>query len=602
MFGGQRAIIALPLALSILMGGSTAWSASDPDSVIGQGGGSVILVLDGSGSMKEPSGDGRTRMEAAKEGLTRVIEALPDDSKVGLRVYGSEIEDGAGSCKDSTRLVPVDDVDKAALTAGVKKLKPLGNTPIAYSLKQAVDDLPDEGPRSIVLVSDGEENCGGDPCKVARDLRKQGTEFYVDVVGLQVDRASRDQLTCIASAGGGTYYDVQDIARLDSTLERASVRAARGYIENGLAVEGGTSASDAADIEDGQWLDTIGDSGAEHYSIPAAGKGTLHVSVSTRTTSDDLTASERLNISVASADGATCGDARASVVGVGNTKAPYAAYIAVTPELKAECGDGPYVLSVEPPEVEGVKPLELLIRTEPEVVNEADLPPAASDDGYSDVTAPPASGTPTPVLGSVSFTGAPLLKPGVYSDSIVAGETLLYRVEGVGWGQQAVCDVTLGKAESALSSRNVRATQARVYGPFRTEVTEITADNDDAVYDGDELKLHVASPQLVYANRGTNDKALVGSATAGDVYCGISVRATSEENNAELGDVPVTLSVGVAGEVAGEPEYASPPKETANEKADGDDGGLSTGIIVGIALGVLLLMALALALLRRRRS
>ncbi|WP_332642764.1 vWA domain-containing protein [Aeromicrobium sp.] len=602
MFGGKRAIIALPLAIAVLVGGSTLVSAAE-ESVIGQGGGSVILVLDGSGSMKEPSGDGRTRMEAAKEGLTRVIEALPDDSKVGLRVYGSEIADGAGSCKDSTRLVPVDDVDKAALTAGVKKLKPLGNTPIAYSLKQAVDDLPDEGPRSIVLVSDGEENCGGDPCKVARDLRKKGTDFYVDVVGLQVDRASRDQLTCIASAGGGTYYDVQDIARLDSTLERASVRAARGYVENGLAVEGGTSASDAAEIEDGQWLDTIGDSDAEHYSIPDAGKGTLHVSVSTRTTSDDLTASERLNISVASADGTSCGDARASVVGVGNTKAPYAAYIAVTPELKAECGDGPYVLSVEPPEVEGVKPLELLVRTEPEVVNESDLPPAASDDDYSDVTVPPATGTPTPVLGSVSFTGAPLLKPGVYSDSIVAGETLLYRVQGVGWGQQAVCDVTLGKAESSLSSRNVRATQARVYGPFRTEVTEITGDDDDGVYEGDELTLHVASPQLVYANRTASDKALQGSATVGDVYCGISVRATSEQNNAELGDVPVTLNVGVAGEVAGAPEYASPPKETANEKADDSgDGGLSTGLIVGLAIALLVLIALAVALLRRRRS
>jgi hypothetical protein len=185
----------------------------------------------------------------------------------------------------------------------------------------------------------------------------------------------------------------------------------------------------------------------------------------------------------------------------------------------------------------------------------------------------------------------------------VAGETLLYRVAGVEWGQQAVCDVTLGKAEGSLSNGNVRATQARVYGPFRTEVTEINGDNDDDVYEGDELKLHVASPPLVYANRTASDEALRGSATAGDVYCGISVRSTSEENDAEIGDVPVTVSVGVAGEVTGEPKYASPPKETANEKADDrGDGGLSTGLIVGLALAVLLLIALAVALLRRRRS
>ena len=578
------------------------WSASAEESVIGQGGGSVIIVLDGSGSMKEPSGDGRTRMEAAKGGLGKVIEALPEDAKVGLRVYGSKISDGAGSCEDSTLLVPVDDVDKAALTAGVKKLKPLGNTPIAYSLKQAIKDLPDDGPRSIVLVSDGEENCGGDPCKVARDLRKGGTDFYVDVVGLQVDRKSRDQLTCIASAGGGTYYDVKDISRLDSTLKRASVRAARGYVESGLPVEGGTSVSNAAKIEDGQWLDTIGDTGAEHYSIPDAGKGTLHVSVSTRTTSDDLTASEELNISVTSANGQVCGEARASVIGSNNEKAPYAAYLAVTPELKGECGKGPYVLTVEPPEVEGVKPLELLVKSEPEVLNQSGLPKPAPTKGYSTVTMPTPEGPPIPVLGSVSFTGAPELEPGVYEDSIIGGETLLYRLKDVGWGQQAVCDITLGEAAGPLSPANVRAIGAKIYGPFRAEVTELSGGKDYGVYSGDKLAFHVASPPLVYANRTSIDDQLQGASIAGDVYCAISVRSTSEKDDAEIGDVPVTISVGVVGDETGEPEYASQPKETANEKAENDEGGLSTGLIVGLGLALLVLIARVIALLRRRRS
>lgn len=599
MFGGKRVIVVLAVAMGLVAGGSTSLSASAEDSVIGQGGGSVVIVLDGSGSMKEPSGNGRTRMEAAKEGLGQVIEAVPDDAKVGLRVYGSKISDGAGSCEDSTLLVPVDKVDKVALTAGVEKLRPLGNTPIAHSLKQAVKDLPGKGPRSIVLVSDGEENCGGDPCEVARDLRKQGTDLYVDVVGLQVDRASRDQLTCIASAGGGTYYDVQDISRLDSTLTRASVRAARGYVENGLPVEGGTSVSSAAEIEDGQWLDTIGDTGAEHYSIPDAGEGTLHVSVSTRTTSDDLTASERLSISVTGAGGQTCGEASASVTGVNNEKAPYAAYLAITPQLKAECGDGPYVLAVQPPEVEGVKPLELLVQTEPEVLNESALPEAASSDDYGAVTAPTAAGPATPVLGSVSFTGAPRLEPGLYSDSIVAGETLLYRVKGVGWGQQAVCDLTLGRAAGYLSNANVRAVNAGVYGPFRSEVTDILGGHGNyGVYEGDELALHVASPTRVFANRSASSTYLQGVAATGDIYCGISVRSTSAENDAEIGDVPVTLSIAVAGEVAGEPEYASPPKQVVDDKTD--EGGPSTELLVGAGLGVLVLLGLVLALRLRR--
>ncbi len=596
----------LPLAVALLAVGPIDLPASADESVIGQGGGAVVIVLDGSGSMKEPSGDGRTRMEAAQAGLGQVVEALPSDAKVGLRVYGSTISDGPGSCEDSTLLVPAEQVDKGVLTAGIEKLRPLGNTPIAYALEQAFDDLPADGPRSIVLVSDGEENCGGDPCEVARDLRRLGTDFYVDVVGLQVDKASRDQLTCVAAAGGGTYYDVQDIARLDSTLQRASVRAARGYVETGLPVEGGADASSAAEIVDGQWLDTIGDSGIEYYSIPDPAEGTLHLSVSTRTTSDDLTASEQLSISVTAAGGETCGETSASVVGVDNTMAPYAAYLAVTPQVKAECGDGPYVVAVQPPEVDGVKPLELLVRTEPEVLNETDLPGAASGDDYSAVTVP-AAGQAVPVLGSVSFTGAPALAPGLYSDSIVAGETLLYRVTGVGWGQQAVCDFTLGAAGAGLSSGNVRAIQARVYGPFRTEVTEILGANDDGVYSGDDLTLHVASPALAYANRDASDEVLQGTATAGDLYCGISVRATSERNDAEIGDVPVQLSVGVSGEVTGEPEYAAPPPETATEDAavhepdSDDDGGPSTGTLLGVGTGVVVLLGLGVALVRRLR-
>lgn len=577
------------------------------DSLVSGDGGSLVVVLDGSGSMAEPSGDGRSRMDAAKEGLGAVIAALPDGADVGLRVYGSTIADGAGSCEDTTLLVPVKGVDRAALTAGVQSLSPLGNTPIAYSLTQAVKDLPQDGPRSIVLVSDGEENCGGDPCTVARDLRGQGADLYVDVVGLQVDQASRDQLTCIAAAGGGTYYDVQDISRLDATLERVAVRAARGYVETGLSVEGGVDLAQAAEIADGQWLDTIGDSGAEFYALPEAGDATLHVSASTRTTSEELSSSERLAIAVVTADGEACVEADASVVGVSNTKAPYAASASIDPATATQCGEGPFFLRVDPPEVAGVKPLELLVTTEPPITNADDLPPAAESGGYSAVTAPPAEGPAEEVLGSVSFTGAPVVGPGLYTDSIIAGETLLYRVTGVDWGQQVVCDITLGQAAGSLSNGNVRATQARVYSEFRTEVTEILGEGDDGVYSGDDLALHVAGPPLIYANRTSTSDEIRASSTAGDLYCGVSVRATSAENDAEIGNVPVTLSVAIVGDVSGAPEYVSAPTETPQPTAAPDPqedaaSGLPGWMFVGAGVVAVLAVAGILVIVLRRRK
>jgi Ca-activated chloride channel family protein len=121
--------------------------------------GEMVLVLDASGSMKEPHGDGRTRFRAAVSAMQQVVGARPGGVEVGLRIYGSRIADGPGSCKDSELVVPVGPADKDALRTALGKARPLGNTPIAYSLEQAATDLSDSGPRTIVLVSDGEESC-----------------------------------------------------------------------------------------------------------------------------------------------------------------------------------------------------------------------------------------------------------------------------------------------------------------------------------------------------------------------------------------------------------------------------------------------------------
>ena len=322
MFWAKIKLVAPVCAATLCVSTSSFTASAAPTDALGQNGGSVILVLDGSGSMKESSGGGETRMEAAKRSLGKVVDGLPAESSVGLRVYGSTIEDGPDSCKDSTLLVPVRKVDKSALKAGIEKLKPLGNTPISYSLKQAVKDLPKDGPRSIVLVTDGEENCGGNPCKVARDLKRQGTDLVVDVVGLQVDAKARNQLTCIASAGGGTYYDVEKVEELPFSLERASIRGARGYEPAGKPVEGGTSDETAAKINDGQWLDTIGDSGAEIYQIPDPGKSTLHISASTRPSSGSSTSAEVLTVQIKSARGDDCGEVDGSLSREPTTRGP----------------------------------------------------------------------------------------------------------------------------------------------------------------------------------------------------------------------------------------------------------------------------------------
>ena len=76
-----------------------------------------------------------------------------------------------------------------------------------------------EGAASIVLVSDGVESCGKDPCEVARQLRERhGIDLVVHVVGFDVHEG-QEQLQCIAEAGGGRFLLASNAAELASAFE-----------------------------------------------------------------------------------------------------------------------------------------------------------------------------------------------------------------------------------------------------------------------------------------------------------------------------------------------------------------------------------------------
>src|SRR5262249_18982691 len=110
--------------------------------------------------------------------------------------------------------------------------RPVGSTPIALALRAAGRELAAaRGPSGLVLISDGQEMCGGSPASeaaaLARDLK---LGFGVQVVGFGVKAEEKGSLAAIAQAGRGNYYDaptpekLQDVVRL---LARAVERGGR---------------------------------------------------------------------------------------------------------------------------------------------------------------------------------------------------------------------------------------------------------------------------------------------------------------------------------------------------------------------------------------
>ena len=229
---GRRWLVRLAAAAGSLVLGcglvvSSAPSAQADEST------KVLLLLDVSGSMNEKISSGGTKFAAAKRALKQVADALPAGTQVGLRVYGSEIAEpkdtNPKACRDTELVMPIGPLDRAKMYKAVDSFDRSGETPIAYSLGKAVDDLGDKGRRVLVLISDGEESCAGDPCPAARKLAGNGVDLQFNAIGLDVGSKARKQLKCIAQAGDGSYYDADEADDLSEALRKITERALRPF-------------------------------------------------------------------------------------------------------------------------------------------------------------------------------------------------------------------------------------------------------------------------------------------------------------------------------------------------------------------------------------
>ncbi|WP_405997658.1 VWA domain-containing protein [Streptomyces sp. NBC_00829] len=218
----------------------------------------VELVLDVSGSMRARDIDGQTRMAAAKQAFNDVLDAVPSEVELGIRTLGANYpgKDKKLGCKDTRQLYPVGPLDRTEAKTAVATLAPTGWTPIGPALLGAADDLKGgDATRRIVLITDGEDTCAPlDPCEVARDIAAKGIHLVIDTLGLVPDAKTRDQLSCIAEATGGTYTSVQHTDELSDRVSQLVDRAAEPVVTP-VATEGARECAKAPQLKPGLYSD-----------------------------------------------------------------------------------------------------------------------------------------------------------------------------------------------------------------------------------------------------------------------------------------------------------------------------------------------------------
>ncbi|MFU8870772.1 VWA domain-containing protein [Micromonospora sp. SL4-19] len=278
----RSAAVLLGLLTTTVLIGPAPARADDPETPAEPP--KVELVLDVSGSMRARDIDGRSRISVAQQAFNEVVDALPDETQLGIRVLGATYrgKDKKQGCLDTQQIVPVGPVDRTQAKAAVATLRPTGFTPVGLALRSAAQDLgTGSTARRIVLITDGEDTCAPpDPCEVARELAAQGTRLVVDTLGLAPDEKVRRQLLCIASATGGTYTAAQSADELTGRIKQLVDRARDTYTANPTVVGGSAECGNAPLLGPGVYTDREAFSEHRWYRVPVRPGQELRASVS----------------------------------------------------------------------------------------------------------------------------------------------------------------------------------------------------------------------------------------------------------------------------------------------------------------------------------
>lgn len=222
MTGSSRTILAssaIEVTPGAVPGKLRVVGGTDPAST--QSSGAIEVILDASGSMLKRLG-GERRIEIAKSAVQDLTqEVIPAGTPFALRIFGHREAD---SCRTDLE-IPLAPLDAGKVGAKIRTVeaKNLAKTPIAASLGKVREDLAGvEGPVTVVLLTDGEETCDGDPGAAIEQLRQAGFDVRVNIVGFAINELElKEQFESWARIGNGRYIEAHDKAELGDAMRRS---------------------------------------------------------------------------------------------------------------------------------------------------------------------------------------------------------------------------------------------------------------------------------------------------------------------------------------------------------------------------------------------
>lgn len=214
----------------------------------------IELVMDYSGSMSN-------WIKEAKRAMSSIMSQIPSTTAVGFRVFGHDsngsnpanggaladvkkivkkngkyvaitenfIGNTSGSCSATRQVAGVTMANTNSILNGMNSVGIGGATPLVYGLDRAIyqdfASISRNTPKKVVLITDGGENCGGDPCAFAQSLMSKRQDVHIDVI---LVGGSSSKLACLAQTTGGKFYTVKNLSNFSTIMQQSMTTPASG--------------------------------------------------------------------------------------------------------------------------------------------------------------------------------------------------------------------------------------------------------------------------------------------------------------------------------------------------------------------------------------
>ena len=186
----------------------------------------ILFILDESNSMTTNWESGK-KIDVAVALLSKLVDSIKsiENVEMALRMYGHQSPVPPQDCGDTKLEIPFGPDNAEKIKLKLRITKPKGTTPIARSLEECGDDFPPctNCRNIIILITDGIEACGGDPCKIALHFQSKGITIKPFIIGIGLDVKFKSAFECI-----GNFYNADKEGQFELIMKEVVHKSLNG--------------------------------------------------------------------------------------------------------------------------------------------------------------------------------------------------------------------------------------------------------------------------------------------------------------------------------------------------------------------------------------